>query len=286
VPVPLTDLLTRPGGTDETQRRTRDGHRTCVLVSETGRNARDMEDVRRMAHNPATHTTEVLLDLLRTEAEAAHMTDAEWCPANWYVIYPVALLPHLERDSFDYAETKRSNRCMRRGMPLRELLGRQIVRRRPRDCCYYHSVDWRTVAAEAGRIAHEVPLAAQLPPSWPEDDSDEAEDAHERAWQPHRDARDLAAACRLPEREREAVGELLSPATAIWLVHAAGSSSLGYQNGRHRAQALMSAGVRWVPVIRDHCCRAAQDCSAPHCYLLEGPLAAEHIGNCDLPSWK
>jgi hypothetical protein len=29
------------------------------------------------------------------------MTDAEWCHASWYVIYPVALLPHLERDSFE-----------------------------------------------------------------------------------------------------------------------------------------------------------------------------------------
>ena len=184
------------------------------------------------------------------------MTDAECCDANWYVIYPVALLPHLERDSFDYSEPERSNRCMRRGVPLWERLGRQVVRRRPRDCCYYHRVDWHRVAAEASRIAREVPLAAQSPPGLPENDSDEAEQAYEHAWQPHDDARDLAAACGLPEREREAVKELLSPATAIWLTHEEeGSSSLGYQNGRHRAQALMSAGVRWVPVIRNHCCR-------------------------------
>jgi hypothetical protein len=208
------------------------------------------------------------------ESEAAHMADAEWCQANWYVIYPVALLPRLERDSFDYAETDRSNnRCMRRGMPLWERLGREVVRRRPGDCCYYHSVDWRRVAAEARRIAREVPLAAQLPSGWPEDDSDEAEQAYEHAWQPHRDARHLAAACDLPEREREAVEELLGPETAIWLNHS-GSSSLDYQNGRHRAQALMSAGVRSVPVIRDHCCRGTEDCSPRRCYLLEGPLPA------------
>jgi hypothetical protein len=211
------------------------------------------------------------------------MTDTEWCHANWYVIYPVAMLPHLERDSFDYSETGRSNRCMWRGMPLWERLGRQVVRRRPRDCCYYHGVDWRRVAFEARRIAHQVPLAAQLPPWWPEDDSGEAEKAYEHAWQPHRDARDLAAACDLPEREREAVWELLDPATAIWLHHA-GSSSLDYQNGRHRAHALMSAGVRWVPVIRHHCCRETQDCSPPRCYLHEGPLPAAHTAGCDLPS--
>jgi hypothetical protein len=227
------------------------------------------------------------VDCLRqTGAEAAHMTDAEWCHANWYVIYPVALLPRLERDSFDYAEPQRSNRCMRPGMPLWERLGRQVVPMRSRDCCYYHSVDWRRVAAEARRIAREVPLAAQPPPSplFSEDDSDESEQAYERAWQPHHDVRNLAAACGLPEREREAVEELLSPATAIWLHHLAGSSSLVYQNGRHRAQALMSAGVRCVPVIRNHCCRETQDCSPPHCYLLEGPLPAAHIAGCDLQS--
>jgi hypothetical protein len=212
------------------------------------------------------------------------MADAEWCHANWYVIYPVALLPHLERDSFDYAEPQRSNNCMRRGMPLWERLGRQVVRKRPLDCCYYHSVEWRTVAAEAVRIARAVPLAAQMPPWWADDDGDEAEQAYERAWQPHDDARDLAAACGLPEREREAVRELLAPATAIWLRHLAGSSSLDYQNGRHRAQALISAGVRWVPVIRNHCCHEAQDCSPRHCHLLEGPLPAAHVASCELPS--
>jgi hypothetical protein len=211
------------------------------------------------------------------------VTDSEWCPASWYVIYPVALLPPLERDSFHYSEAERSNKCMRRGMPLWERLKRQVVHGQPRDCCYYHSVDWHKVANEACRIAREVPLAAQLPPWRPGDDSDEAEEAYERAWKPHDDAQDRAAACDLPEREREAVDELLSPATAIWLVHA-GSSPLDYQNGRHRAHALMSSGVRWVPIIRNHCCRETQDCSPRYCYVHEAPLPAIHIEGCDLPS--
>jgi len=212
------------------------------------------------------------------------MTDAEWCHASWYVIYPVAMLPHLKRDSFGYAETARSNSCMRPGMPLWERLGRQIVHKRPLDCCYYHSVDWQKVAAEASRIAREVPLAAQSPPWWADDDSDEAEQAYERAWQPHDEVRDLAATCDLPEREREAVQELLAPATAIWLHHQGSSSPLVYQNGRHRAHVLMSAGVHWVPVIRNHCCREIEDCSSRLCYLLEGPLPAAHIAGCELSS--
>jgi hypothetical protein len=213
-----------------------------------------------------------------------NVTDGEWCYAAWYVVYPVALLPHLERDSFRYMEAERSNRCMQRGMPLRERLGRQVVRTRPRDCCYYHSVDWRRVAAEARKIAREVPLAAQMPPWYPEDESDEADQAYERAWEPHYQVRDLAARCGLPEREREAVEELINPATAIWLHHQGGSPPLAYQNGRHRAHALMSAGVRWVPVIRNHCCRETGDCSPRRCYLLEGPLPAAHIAGCELPS--
>jgi 5-methylthioadenosine/S-adenosylhomocysteine deaminase len=48
----LTDSLTRPGGTGESQWRTRDGHRLRVLVSETHGHARDAEDARRMSHNP------------------------------------------------------------------------------------------------------------------------------------------------------------------------------------------------------------------------------------------
>jgi hypothetical protein len=186
---------------------------------------------------------------------------SDWCTAQWYVIYPVALLPRLEPGSFEYVEAARSNACMQHGMPLPERLGRQIMRRRPRECCYYHSVDWRKVAAEAIRIARQVPFAAQLPPWLPGDDTHEEVEAYERAWQPQEEMRQLAPACAPGEREREAVRELLSPATAINVGHEAGDHELGYQNGRHRAHALMSAGVRWVPVIRDHCCEETRDCS-------------------------
>jgi hypothetical protein len=48
----LTDLLTRPHGTGETTRDAGDAQRGLCLVSETGRNAGDGGDARRMAHNP------------------------------------------------------------------------------------------------------------------------------------------------------------------------------------------------------------------------------------------
>lgn len=189
-----------------------------------------------------------------------------WCEATWYVIYPVALLPRLEPGSLDRSESQRSPGCMRRGMPLRERLGRQVVRRRPRDCCYYHGVNWRRVASVAVRIAYEVPLATQWDPP---DDCSEADRAHE-----------LAGACGLPEREREAVRDLLNPVTGIDLGHI--GRSLGYANGQHRAHALMSAGVRWVPAIWEHCCRETLDCSPWWCRLRAWPLPAAHVPGCDL----
>src|SRR5262249_48496799 len=48
----LTDLLTKPAGTWETTRDTGDAQRGLCLVSETRRNAGDVGDARRMAHNP------------------------------------------------------------------------------------------------------------------------------------------------------------------------------------------------------------------------------------------
>jgi len=112
--------------------------------------------------------------------------------------------------------------------------------------CTHRGRDVWGKVPNSGFEAHD-PLAAQMPPWWAEDDSDEAEQAYERAWQPHDEARDLAAARDLPERERKAVQELLAPATALWPHHQGSGSPLAYQNGRHRAHALMSAGVRSVP---------------------------------------
>jgi len=210
------------------------------------------------------------------------MPDDDWCHASWYVIYPVARLPHLARDSFRYSEAARSNRCMRRGMPVWERLTRQIIPIRLRNCCYYHSVDWPKVAAEAIRLAQKVPLAAQQAAWLPEDDTSESQAAYERVWRPYNDLFELVNECDLPERECEAVTDLLDPAAAICLHHLAGS--LTYVNGRHRAHALMSAGVRWVPVLRYHCCHEAQDCSPPYCYRLTGPLPAAHSPDCELTS--
>ena len=51
----LTDVLTRPGGTGETRRATRDGLELDALVSGTPRLSRDKQDARRFSHNPAIY---------------------------------------------------------------------------------------------------------------------------------------------------------------------------------------------------------------------------------------
>jgi hypothetical protein len=48
----LTNLLTRPCGTRETQRATGDGLKLSALVSGTHLPDRDQRDARRFAHNP------------------------------------------------------------------------------------------------------------------------------------------------------------------------------------------------------------------------------------------
>jgi len=49
----LTELLTRPVGTGETERDVDDGRRAAQKASETCRDGGDTEDARRTAHNPA-----------------------------------------------------------------------------------------------------------------------------------------------------------------------------------------------------------------------------------------
>lgn len=209
------------------------------------------------------------------------MVEQDWCPADWYVIYPVALLPGLEPGSFKYSEQQRSNSCMQAGTPWRTRIGRQFRPREPRDCCYYHSVNWKLVAREAIRIAQLVPLAAMQPPWFPDGDSAEAQAAYDKAHEPLHRVDDLVEECGLPGRERKALDELLSPGTAIVIQCWPGSRGIGYTNGRHRAHALITAGVHFVPVIRSHCCQPAVDC-APWWLRCIPRLPAEHMPGCEL----
>ncbi len=121
--------------------------------------------------------------------------------------------------------------CFTGAPPWWRRLGRQVVPRgRTRTCCYYHGVDWRRVSAAAIRIARQIRAEGR------------AGDAHiSRAY-------DLAASADLPQLERDALAELLAGPTAIRV----GRDDQGrryYLNGRHRAGAMLDAGVRRTVVF-------------------------------------
>jgi hypothetical protein len=121
--------------------------------------------------------------------------------------------------------------CFTGAPPWWRRLGRQLVPcRRTRTCCYYHGVDWRRVSAAAIRIARQIRAEGR------------AGDAHtSRAY-------DLAAEADLPQPEREALAELLAGPSAIRV----GRDDQGrryYLNGRHRAGAMLDAGVRRTVVF-------------------------------------
>jgi hypothetical protein len=118
--------------------------------------------------------------------------------------------------------------CFTGAPPWWRRLGRQLIPRgRVMTCCYYHSVDWRRVSAAAIRIARQLRGAG---------------DAHtSRAY-------DLAAAAGLPRLEREALAELLAGSSGIRVDHD-DQGRRYYLNGRHRAAAMLDAGVRRTVVF-------------------------------------
>jgi hypothetical protein len=89
-PLLLTHLLTRLPETGETRPVTRDAHHLSVQVMETHGHARDVENVRITAHNPAT-------------------TRALWPKRS-----PAAPLPILGRfqTGFDHLTCRRQTKCL------------------------------------------------------------------------------------------------------------------------------------------------------------------------------
>jgi hypothetical protein len=126
------------------------------------------------------------------------------------------------------------NRGCINGAPLwwRCLAWQAIPRRPVRDCCCYHSIDWRRVSAAAIRITRQA----------------RREGLSGQALSGR--AAGLAEARGLPPEEEMALAELLSDHSAI---QPGPRMSLGrryYGNGRHRTTAMLEAGVRRTVVIR------------------------------------
>lgn len=111
-------------------------------------------------------------------------------------------------------------------------LSRQVIpRRTPRDCCYYHRIDWHQVSAAAIRVTRQARregMAGQAP---------------------GRRAAELGEAQDMLPQEKEALSTLLSRHTAIQPTRLLRRRP-GYHNGRHRITAMFDSGVRRTIVRR------------------------------------
>jgi hypothetical protein len=122
--------------------------------------------------------------------------------------------------------------CFRAAPPWWRRLARQVVpRRAPRDCCYYHSVDWHQVNAAAIRVTRQA----------------RGEGLAGKALSDR--AAELAEAQGLPEREKEALEDLLNVFRAIQPTRLLRRRP-SYTNGRHRTTAMLDSGVRRTVVLR------------------------------------
>jgi hypothetical protein len=116
--------------------------------------------------------------------------------------------------------------CMPAGTPWWRRLTRQVVpRQRGRACCWYHGGDWRRASRIAIRLF-----------------------AHAHRSQPNpaeacRDALQLA-------RAEGIAGWTLQAVKSLLLDPIQPEREIGYVNGRHRAQAMLDAGVRRTLVAR------------------------------------
>lgn len=104
------------------------------------------------------------------------------------------------------------------------------ARRRVRDCCYYHGIDWHRVSAAAICITRQTRREGQ-----------EGEAFTSRLLE-------LARAETLRSEEKRALTELLENGAGIQIDrHDDGRRY--YINGRHRVTAMLDAGVRRTVVI-------------------------------------
>jgi hypothetical protein len=143
-------------------------------------------------------------------------------PEQVYAATPVVLLPR--------PRPFREHECMAAGVPWWRRLGRQLVPRRDgRGCCWYHRGDWHVVSRVAVRLADQARAAGVS-----------FEDTAAYVME-HPDAQSLDA------WEREALFSLLVDTIRLY---APWPLRKGYNNGQHRAQALIDAGVRRVLVER------------------------------------
>jgi hypothetical protein len=126
------------------------------------------------------------------------------------------------------------------------LLRQAFPRRGVRKCCYYHSMNMRAVARAVVRV-HKILIQVEAPLSQPEADTRSATGAE--LAEGLRDA--LLRTAGLTDEERRVATFMLAEDCGIQIWRPADERRWTYQDGRHRARALMDAGARRVVVSRE-----------------------------------
>jgi hypothetical protein len=122
--------------------------------------------------------------------------------------------------------------CFTTAPPWWRRLARQVIpRRAPRDCCYYHRVDWHQVSAAAIRVTRQARREGRA------------------GLALGRRAAELAEDQDLPTQEQEALVKLFTGDNTIRPTRLL-CRRPGYDNGRHRITAMFDSGVRRIIVER------------------------------------
>ena len=131
-----------------------------------------------------------------------------------------------------FAEDQRErDSCMMPGLTWRERLLRQVFPRRDlRKCCYYHQQDFHAIAAAVNSVHRQLSRTGL-----------DGEEADELTFQ-------FLKQSNLGEDERNTALLLLTGGCGIQLWRPLGQRRWTYYDGRHRARALMDAGVRRILV--------------------------------------
>ena len=150
-------------------------------------------------------------------------------PVNGHKLVWVMRLPQID-PPFAEDERERDGCMMHPPSWLQRVLRQVFPRRGVRDCCYYHRQDFHAIAATVN-AAHRQLLRSGL-------DGDDVDELRFR----------LLKEAGLSEDERSTAMLLLAEDCGISIWRPPGERRWTYQDGRHRACALMDAGVRRILV--------------------------------------
>jgi len=174
---------------------------------------------------------------LSGEARAERVTAGKkWRAVDGRKLAWVMRLPQID-PPFTEAQRWRDG-CMMPPLTWRQRALRQVFPRRGvRDCCCYHRQDFHAIAAAVSAVHRQLRRGGL-----------DGEDADEQRFR-------LLKETGLGEDERDTAMLLLDEDCGIHIWRPPGQRRWIYQDGRHRARALMDAGVRRILITATDDCR-------------------------------